>query len=263
MTGRRSQSPGTGTYVYGIAPARAFGEGSRVLASPGVGGPGSVVRTVADGDLVALVSDAPSLRPRISRENLAAHQRVLEEAIGRVDVLPVSFGTVATSDEEVREKLLRRNPEELREELARIRGCVELDLRVLWRRERLFAEVVADDAEIQALRDSLASRPPESSTYERVHLGRMVEAAVSRKREEEAELILDALEPLAVETQVNDNAGDMMVLNASFLVEKERVPAFDTRVEAIGERQERRLIFRYVGPLAPYNFVNLSVNWDD
>jgi hypothetical protein len=262
MTQRPSAPSSAGTYVYGIALAEAFGAGSPALASPGIGGGGGV-RTVTQGDLVALVSDAPSLRARLSRENLAAHQRVLEEAIARADVLPVSFGTVATSDEEVRHKLLGRNPDQLHGELARIRGCVELDLRVLWRRERLFAEVVADDDEIRTLRDRLSQRPPESSTYERVHLGQLVEAAVTAKQEQEAEVILGALEPLAIETRVNDNTNDTMVLNASFLVEKPRVPAFDARVEALGAQQERRLVFRYIGPLAPYNFVNLSVDWDD
>jgi hypothetical protein len=259
----RTPPPGTGTYVYCIGHAERFPHDSPPFASPGIGGRGDVVRTVEYADLAAIVSDSPEVRYDVSRENLMAHQRVLEEAMTRSDVLPVAFGTVAGSDREVEEKLLKREFDELHRYLEHIRGRVELGLKALWHQERLFSEIVAENDEIRALRDSIADRPPDAAYYDRIELGERTTAAINLKRDQEAESILEALRPLAVETRLNRNLTDMMILNAAFLVDKDRVQAFDAKVQALGEVQAERLLFQYVGPLPPYNFVNVSVGWED
>ena len=259
---RRSPS-GAATYVYCVGLAESFSTGDSPFASLGVGGRGDVVRTVRYADLVAVVSDSREDRYDINRENLMAHQRVVEEAMTRSDVLPVAFGTVASSDREVQEKLLKRELDQLYRNLEYVRGRVELDLKVLWNRERLFSEIAAERDDICALRDSIARRPPDSTYYERIHLGELTEAAVNLKRDQEGEILLEALEPLAVETRLNRILAETLILNAAFLVEKSRVPAFDASVQGLGEVEAERLIFQYVGPLPPYNFVNLSVSWDD
>src|SRR5262245_11719762 len=157
-----SRSSGrTGTYLYGIAPAEPF-RGRRPLEAPAVGGRDSGVRTIEHQGLVAVVSDAPMTRVEITRENVMGHQHVLEEVLRRADVLPASFGTVASSDEEVRERLLRRESAELRDQLEYIRGRVEVGLKVLWDRERLFAEIAAENDDLRALRDSIAGQSPDA-----------------------------------------------------------------------------------------------------
>jgi Gas vesicle synthesis protein GvpL/GvpF len=62
---------------------------------------------------------------------------------------------------------------------------------------------------------------------------------------------------------VNKNLSDMMLLNAAFRVDKSQEQAFDARVQALGEAQAGRQIFQYVGPLPPYNFVDLRVRWEE
>src|SRR5207248_912419 len=110
---------------------------------------------------------------------------------------------------------------------------------------------------------SLAGQAPEATHYERIQLGELTAAAIQRKSEAEAASLLEALEPLAAETRVNENQADMMLLNAAFLVDKARIPAFDARVQALGEAQTGRQIFQYVGPLPPYNFVDVRMHWED
>src|SRR2546423_631646 len=68
---------------------------------------------------------------------------------------------------------------------------------------------------------------------------------------------------LAVETRVNENQIDLMLLNAAFLVDKSQEQAFDATVQALGEGQAGRQIFQYVGPLPPYNFVDLELRWEE
>jgi hypothetical protein len=252
-----------GTYIYCVAHARAFETGSSLFATPGIGGRDNAVRVVTYDDLAAVVSDGPQDDYDVSRENLLAHQRVITQAMTRSDVLPVSFGTVADSDQQVQEQLLQGAADELRHSLAEVRGRIELELKVLWNEERLFAEIVAENDDVRVLRDSLAGQAPEATQYERIPLGERVAAAIQHKSEAEAASLLDALEPLAVKTRVNDNLSDMMLLNAAFLVDKIQEQAFDAKVQVLGEAQAGRQIFQYVGPLPPYNFVDIRLQWEE
>jgi hypothetical protein len=233
------------------------------LATPGIGGRDTAVRLLTSDDLAAVVSDAPRDDYDITRENLLAHQRVITQAMTRSDVLPVAFGTVAESDQQVQERLLHGAADDLHRALEEVRGRIELELKVLWNEERLFADIVAENDDIRALRDSLAGQPPEATRDERIQLGERVAAALQRKSEAEAAALLDALEPLAVQTRVNDNLGDMMLLNAAFLVDKSQEQAFDAKVQALSEARAGRQIFQFVGPLPPYNFVDIRLRWEE
>jgi hypothetical protein len=252
-----------GTYVYCVGSAGSFGPDRPALRGRGVGGPDVAVRTIEYADLAAVVSDAPVTTYDVTRDNLLAHERVVEEVMSHSDVLPVAFGTVAPDDQEVREQLLHGEHDALQHGLAYIRGRVELGLKVLWNRDRLYFDIVAERDDIRSLRDRIASRPTETAYFERVHLGELTAAALGDKRDRDAEAILDTLAPLAVDLQLNRLLTDVMVLNASFLVDKERIEAFDALVRRLGEIEADRLVFQYVGPLPPYSFVNLNVSWED
>jgi hypothetical protein len=246
------------TYIYGVAPAAPFEDGSPPLKVPGIGGRGAPVRTIAHGDLVAVVSDVPGLKMNVSRENLLDHQRVLEEVLSRADVLPLSFGTVADSDEEVREVLLRGGYYALHEQLEYTRGCVELEVKVIWERERLFAEIAEENDEVRELRDTISLLPDHAASMEKITLGQLTEAEIEHKSAWEADGVLDVLEPIAVDLLVSANLSDTMLLNAAFLVERAREAEFDAAVAALAAEHAGRLNFSYVGPLPTYSFINLA-----
>jgi hypothetical protein len=243
------------TYVYGVAPAEPFRDPP--LRVPGIGGR-TAVRTIVHEDLVAVVSDVPGLDIHLRRENLLDHQRVLEEVLHRSDVLPFSFGTVAASDEEVREVLLRDGYDALHEQLQYVRGCLELEVKVFWNQERLFAEIAQENDEVRDLRDAIARLPDDVAAAEKITLGQLTEAEIELKSEWEADGVLDILEQHAVDILVSPNLGDTMLLNAAFLVERDREDDFDGAVFGLAEAHAGRLIFTYVGPLPPYSFINLA-----
>jgi hypothetical protein len=251
-----------GVYVYGVAPAAPYAAGVRFEAT-GIGERGDPIRTVQHEDLVAIVSDSPRQRYELRREFILGHERVLEEAMTYSDLLPVAFSTVATRDEEVREKLLKRRFDELHGYLDYVRGRTQLSLKVLWNQERLFEEVVAENDQIQSLQYTIAGQPEAATYYDRIELGELTEATINYKHGVESQAILAALEPLAVESRVNKNFMEMMILNAAFLVDRSRETEFDATVRALGERNAGRLILQYVGPLPPYEFVNVTVRWED
>lgn len=246
------------TYVYGVARAEPFRNGNPPLRVPGIGGAGASVRTIALRDLVAVVSDVPELRIDVSRENLLGHQRVLEEVLGRSDVLPLSFGTIASNDEEVRAVLLEGGYYALHEQLEYIRGCVELEVKVFWEQERLFAEIAEENDDVRALRDTIPLLPDGAAEVEKITLGELTAGEIELKSAWEADGILDVLELHAVDLLVSPNLSETMLLNAAFLVERAREEEFDGAVAGLAEAHAGRLVFNYVGPIPPYSFVNLA-----
>ena len=229
----------------------------------GIGGRSDIVHTVHYEDLAAVVSDSPIVEYDNTRRNMMAHTVVLEEVMQRFTILPVRFDTVAPDEKTVQEKLLKRRYGELIMLLRDMDGLVELGLKAFWYEGIIFEEILATNPGIRELRDKLVRRPAEETYYERMSLGEKVEAAMNRKRVEDSEHILSRLRPLVSKTRKNPEITDRMVLNAAFLLEKEHQTDFDAAVQALDGEIGKRLIFKYVGPVPPYNFVNIVVRWDE
>ena len=219
----------------------------------------SDVYTVAYRDLAAVVRDRPVTDRQPSREDLVGHLRVMEQVMASQPVIPVAYGTVAPTEEAVRESLLAPHYDDLRASLDRLDGRVELGLKVLWKEMgSIFAEIVVEQDTIRALRESIAAHPEAHTRQEVIELGRMVAEALEAKRRAEGSELLGILAPLAVEVRSGRLLGEKMILNAAFLVDREREAEFDDRVTGLGEAGAARLLFRYVGPVPPFNFVNLQ-----
>lgn len=260
----KAQSEAFGAYLYCVTYAKPFGgNGGSGAGLQTQGIAGRPVRVVRQGDLAAVVSDSPLEEYDITRDNVTAHEQVIEEVMRRTDVLPVSFGTVAGSDREVRERLLQSESDELHRQLEYVKNRVELGVRALWEQDRLFAEIVAGDERIQALRDQIVGTTPEQTYDIRIQLGELTNAAIERTREQDAAAILDALSPLAMDTRTNEVITDMMVLNAAFLVDKANVQAFASKVNTLNQSYGGRMSLQYAGPLPPYSFVSVAVHWEE
>jgi hypothetical protein len=216
---------------------------------------------VTDGDLAVVVSPSAVKRYRLSRQYTLAHETVIEQVMTHATALPVKFGTVAESEDAIRAKVLHDRGDDLRRLLAEMDGKVELGLKALWEQERIYADIVQRDPAIRRLRDQLAGRPASEGHYDRIRLGEMVEAALNDRRQADGDALMEQLTPLAVDTRRNTVYGEMMVLNAAFLVESARETEFDAAVQALDQEWAGLIIIKYVGPLPPFNFVDLVISW--
>jgi Gas vesicle synthesis protein GvpL/GvpF len=240
-------------YVYGIV--RATGD-----ARPRVRGIGrKQVRVVRTNGLGALTSDVPPGDLEAGRDELLAHARVLERALEQGVVLPMRFGVVMDSEDSVREDLLNPNREALEAQLEEMDDKVEVNVKAIYDEATVLSEVVTEQPEIAKLRAGLQGKPDDATYYERIRLGELIAEAVNGKRERDANEILDRLGPHAVEVEVGEPIHERMALNASFLIERPRLKAFNGDLDEIASAQRDRLRFKYTGPLAPHSFVELAV----
>jgi hypothetical protein len=247
-------------YVYGLVEDAGAMTGASSYLCLGEGIGASAVRLMPAGGLTALVSDIGPGPVAQTRRNMVAHTSVLERAIARTDVLPVRFGTLAP-DAEAFTRCVAANDDSFRAAFRDIAGRVELGVKASWRDGVVFAEIIAADAELCRLRDRLRNLPASETYYERVELGRRVEAALVGRRTAETASILAELGPLAEREAELRNLDNDMILNRAFLVRRENEALFDARVQAVAERRPDQINFRYVGPVPPYNFVHLQIAW--
>jgi hypothetical protein len=237
------------TYVYGLV-----GAGAEIPDDlPGLG-PSGRVSTIVHGGIAAIVGDVPDDRPLGTRDDLIAHETVLDTVAASVAVLPMRFPAVV-EEKGVVEELLAPNEDYFLEVLAGLEGRVQFALKGRFEQDAVLLEVVESDDEIRTLQERVRELPEDASYYDRVRLGELIVGALEERREVEAEKIYERLEPTAVEVAAHQPASPEDVVNAAFLVDRDRVQEFEDAVESLGSDLAGRVRLRLLGPLAPYDFV--------
>jgi len=241
-----------GKYVYCIIRAP---EGLS-FGPIGIGTEPTPVETVGWRELAAVISDAPIGIQDPTRDNILAHQRVNEIVMQEHTVLPMSFGTVFKTREDILE-FLRSAHDAFADVLNKMENKLEFGLKVLWDRDAVVRQIESEDEDIRRLKAQISTQ--RGSTYfARMQYGRLVDAALQVRGDRFVTEIFEALRGVAVASRSNKPIGDRMIMNAAFLVSRDQEAAFDARVKQLGTRYDK-LTFKYTGPWPPYNFVNIRL----
>lgn len=211
-------------YLYAITDL-----GARV---PEVVGLDDAPLQLARGSAVAAIySGHDRLDPSPQPETLWRHEQVVEAAMEAGPALPARFGTTF-SDEQALGGALERDAPRLREQLERLRGCVELAVRV-------------------GLPEAPETHPANGRAY--------VEAKLAQQHRYEG-VARDALAPLgelamSARTQPSRSGGEEVC--ASYLIPRASVDRFVEEVRALVTEQPD-LALSLTGPWPPYSFVELE-----
>ncbi len=260
-------------YVYGIVPvtldpasAPEGLDGARVSVEP-CDGIAALVSSV-DGDTYAPASleqstgDVDWMSPRA-----VAHDRVLTWASDRGAVIPMPMFSLFTGSPAV-QRMLRERSGQLAEALRHVARGREYALRVY----RVDAELMDAMTTLNPRLAELAVKAAAASPGQRYLLERKLD---DEKRSEMrgvtievADAIVGALSADALDTvksavpRVTDAAGrGTMVLNAAFLVEPERLTAFQRTLTSLVEQHGARgFRFDFTGPWPPYHFAGAAGN---
>ena len=248
-----------GWYVYGVVDADAGPP-----AEAGVEGDVAVVR---EGPLAALASRVPlavygeePVRARLEdpawlEEKARAHEAVLEGALRVGPVVPFRFLT------------LYRDEAELRDVLDRVRGKVELGVKVFADRARLAAGLAQESEAVRELDAAIAAATPGKAYLlrrQREEVAKEHAARVLRECARACHARLSAVAEAALSNppQPRELSGreEQMLLNGAYLV-----PAGDdglaaTVAELEDEYRHLGVTFELTGQWPPYNFVPPDLN---
>ena len=209
-----------GLYLYGIIDTQ---DGLDVSMS---GIEGGHIETIKADGIAAVITRIGHQKIRPQRANLAVHHKLLHELALRQTVLPCAFGTVATSEEQLLE-VLRTNCDELRRELATLRGKAEMSLGVYWNTSNIFEFFVATNQELKEMRDRVFRPGREPSLEDRLELAKMFESLLGQCRERHTQQVIDTPSAYCAEIRAVDPEAEQMIMKLVCLVHKDQQQRFE------------------------------------
>ena len=188
------------------------------------------LQLVSHGDLAAVC--APAAEGEATAELLWRHEHVVEALMEDRDLLPVRYGT-RVIDEDAAAKALDTNHDRLLESLARVRGAVEIAVRVL-------------DADPEPV--STAEKPTTGTGYLRAKAGEM------RVHDDAVRAVHEPLSAVSRAQATRPASLPGELLHAAYLVNHDGVEAFSSVVERL-QKAHRSWRLTCTGPWPPYSFV--------
>jgi hypothetical protein len=233
-----------GKYIYGII----IGSGDTALGVRGLAGT-SLVYAVAHEGLACVVSDYTGgnfeLMPKEElAQCLMTHQVVVGQVIKKHSVLPLKFGTVLDTSDEVHALLAQGHP--------------QFFLTLLWIQDKVEVEVVSAWAGGRVIEGNGAD--PEMLPAEELLPSERVEVSKTQRRQSYLERMIGFLKPVSVDFQPHPTSSGRMAVSVSFLVEEAYLEAFHERIKHLNALFYNQIDFQVIGPLPPYSFATVEVN---
>jgi hypothetical protein len=259
---------GMGWYLYGITRS---GRHAALLAEVDAARPGDAepLDVVACDELAAVVRPVrladcaqPVMKERASSAaDLEAlvrnHNRVIDGIHARQAILPAKFGMVYSNAADIASALLSAG-DDLLLQLDRLEGRDEWALHLYAEPGVVRERVSGDDPDIRHLMDQCAAARPGRAYFLERELRNEIEAAIRRELMAIAQRAFERLSNHAVAAQatpadhVDDGAGELEILRAAFLVDREAADRFQADVRRVAE--DARLRCETTGPWPPYSF---------
>jgi hypothetical protein len=134
---------------------------------------------------------------------------------------------------------------------------IEVEIKIFWDDKALVSENRELVEKIQA-RVKAASSDVEAQRA-LSDAGMQVEKIVLGLKSKYVDQIYSSLKKLAIESRTNTCTGLKMLLNASFLIDRKTEADFVKFVRYLDVKFQGNINFKYIGPLSPYNFVNIKL----
>lgn len=254
-----------GLYIYGI----------RVHCSSSVKTKGveqKDVYTVFYKDIEAVISDVElgDFEPELVKEKLKdlkwaepqvrSHAAVLDECMQTSLVIPWKFATVFKSPAGLQE-FLKENSQKLRDTLTKFSDRQEWGVKI-YNNTRIFRQWIRKtDDEIKKLEWEILSKSKGAAFFFKKRLENILNSKTEEKIKQATWKIFETLGQQAeekVENRLLDRhltgKGADMVLNAAFLVKKDRIDDFVQAFKKLNG-EFNNLTCDLTGPWPPYNFV--------
>lgn len=254
-------------YVYSVIDC------SRQKSFGYIGLKGEQVFTVPYEDISAVVSMMQtgflpgSVIVEPTETNWLKHDEVVRNLMAEHTTIPVKFSSMLRTDRDLR-MMLRRILPECRAELNRLRDKVEMGVKILAAEEALRREASKERGDIDRFRTDLLHARNLMLRGRRISIGEAVEKQLDSLRRDArleassekvyyAKKLYDTFVKLAVEARANPLLASDMILNASFLLNKDSLKVLETKLSEL-KRLYSGFQFLPSGPWAPYNFTRIK-----
>lgn len=212
---------------------------------------------VSNGMTSAVVSEIPVAKLRPERRNLAAHQKVLKYLMEFHTPLPMAFGNIAESDDEI-VNFLSRNQDIVLEQLLKVSEKVEMGVRVKWDVPNIFEHFVNKHPELREMRDRLFGGNHDPAPDKKIELGREFDHIIETARDTHTETVENILSAKCFEIKRCQLRSDRDVMSLACLIGRDSQLDFENGIIEAAENFDNTFTFDFNGPWAPHNFVEIE-----
>ena len=243
-------------YAYCLSDELNEAALERCISQGLVGIDGARPRLVDYGGVAAVVSPFAEARIAASTEHVKAHNRIVGAVLTKTTPLPFRFGTLASPER--LEKYVESHRGALAASLARVRGCVEMSVKIIWEVDEMRRESEAQQSQVGE-----AAWPAEEQGRGTAYLSAKRRAlsgseALRAKAEEITVWLASTLGEAVREAHVNVRPEETLVVRAAHLVERARLEDYRQRLEAARAERGAWLHFLTSGAWPPYSFSEVS-----
>jgi hypothetical protein len=237
----------TGRYLYGIIETGSWENFGNI----GLGN--SEVYTIQYADIGAVVSDIP-VDYIIEIEEAMTHEKTLRKIMETHTIIPMGFGVVARNESEII-NILKRGQMKFKNTLEKIDNKLQVNVKISWNND-ILTDILRESEEIRTLSTKVKETANQSL---KIELGKKVKSALDERKNEYMKNIRSILEALSDWFKENKITDQDTIMNASFLVNKEKEQKFYGKLEELEKKYAKKLKFLCVGPLPPYNFTEIEI----
>lgn len=247
---RASKHTVNGKYLYGVA------DGTQDFQFANKGLHGKQAYPIPYKDISAIVSNVPFKEMQPDAESITSHQMVIEESRSQATTIPVRFGIMFKSDEGVKQ-MLAKSYKDLRSRLTKFRGKDEFGLKIIVDLQDLkkISAQSQNTPAIKKIKKEITSSGEGTGYFLKMKMDEAIRNETYRKIEQISGEIHSEIAKTAQESCLLKSDFDQIVLNASYLIERDHYHKFHTKIDALRERfKPEGFAFHLSGPWAPYSF---------
>jgi hypothetical protein len=216
---------------------------------------GARARLLWCGEIGAVVSEFDGEQAAVTRENVLAHEGVVRRVLVETTPLPFRFGTIVS--ERQLQSYIGAQQTSLTAQLERVRGCVEMSVKVIWNPESMSEEDAGRrDSQAGGARAGVQAAQGSGTAFLLAKRREILGDELLKKRAAELALWLgECLKDVVRETKVSLQPNEALVLSAAHLVERARLDEYRESI-ARARSLRRELHFLTSGAWPPYSFTS-------
>lgn len=208
-----------------------------------------------NGEIQDIAPRAKDFGMGSNKDYVLEHEKVVEKLMEKFTALPIRFFTIFNKKEDVF-SMTKNYYNDFRRNLDRLHGKVEFGIKVIWpgdkTKERIINACGRENQKVPVLGDSPGKRFIKE---------KFEEYKIDKKFKEEANryirIVDDFFSKFAAEKKLEKLKSTNLLLNASYLVEREKQDSFKKAFEQF-RREHCDLKYLFSGPWPAYNFVTLK-----
>ncbi len=202
-------------------------------------------------------------------EFVAAHEQVNNQLIKDFDVVPMRFGMIVKNKEEVLD-ILKKTYLQFKISLDKIAGKNEFIIEAFGDEKNMLEKIARENIEIRELQRKAMSRGKILGLTSKIKLGKLIFEALESRKKEYIKYILNFLGSYFADFTAGKILNKEMLMNYSFLIEKSREAELESVLNQLAKKYSAQggsasggkdeLKFKYIGPMAPYSFVDIKLS---